>query len=193
MVAGSFASSLHGLARTTMDIDLVVDPTSQALDHFVRGLEPERFYVDRAWADRALAERDQFNVVDLHTGWKVDLIVRKDRPFSATSEFGRRTGIEIFGVATFVATAEDTVLAKLEWASLGGSHRQVRDVIEIPRRRGRLDGGYLDRWASDLGVSDGSPPPEGRRETPEERVRRALGPAFGGFGASFAAGAPWPR
>lgn len=154
MVAGSFASSLHGLARSTADIDIVLDPTNDALDDFVEGLDPVRFYVDRASARRALIQRDQFNVVDLQTGWKVDPIVRKDRPFSA-SEFRRRTSTEIFGVTTFVATAEDTIIAKLEWTSIGGSDRQGRDVVEILRiQRGDLDDGYLDHWAVELGLSD---------------------------------------
>lgn len=54
-----------------------------------------------------------------------------------------------------MATAEDTVLAKLEWARLGGSDRQVRDVVEILRIQGHtLDHGYLDRWAEDLGLAE---------------------------------------
>jgi hypothetical protein len=34
----------------------------------------------------------------------------------------------LLGVAIHVATAEDTVLAKLEWAKLGESERQLADV-----------------------------------------------------------------
>ena len=154
MLAGSFASSLHGMARTTADIDLVIDPTADSLDDFVGRLNTARFYVDPARARAAVADRNQFNVVDVTNGWKVDLIVRKDRPFSA-AEFVRRAPAVVLGVETSVATAEDTVLAKLEWAQLGGSDRQVRDVIEILRIQGStLDGAYLDRWAEDLGLSD---------------------------------------
>lgn len=154
MLAGSFASSLHGLARTTADIDLVIDTTPAALDEFLDHLHADRFYVDRAGAHTALARRDQFNVVDMTNGWKVDLIVRKDRPFSI-SEFGRRMPTTVLGVGTSVATPEDTVLAKLEWARLGGSERQVRDVIEILRIQAeRLDSAYLDRWADDLGLTE---------------------------------------
>lgn len=47
------------------------------------------------------------------------------------------------------------MLAKLEWARLGGSERQVRDVIEILRIQAeRLDSAYLDRWADDLGLTE---------------------------------------
>jgi hypothetical protein len=34
MLAGSFASTFHGKARTTQDIDLVIDPSPAALDAF---------------------------------------------------------------------------------------------------------------------------------------------------------------
>lgn len=36
MVAGSFASTFHGIARATQDLDLVIDPTGAALDAFSR-------------------------------------------------------------------------------------------------------------------------------------------------------------
>lgn len=152
MLAGSFASSLHGLARTTADIDLVVDPSPSAVEVFVTALDRERYYVDEQAAAEAVRTRGQFNVIDTATGWKVDLIVIKDRPFSR-AEFARRQSVEILGVPVHVATPEDTILAKLEWAAIGGSDRQRQDVIEVLRLRGDdLDDDHLDHWAPILGV-----------------------------------------
>ena len=153
MLAGSFASSLHGLARTTADIDLVIDPPPGAIDRFVEAIDRDRYYVDESSARTAVDDQSQFNVIDTHTGWKIDMIVRKSRPFSI-AEFNRRLPATVIGVPVFVATAEDTILAKLEWALIGGSERQLHDVIEILRiRRSDLDSDYLDRWAQELGVS----------------------------------------
>lgn len=87
MVAGSLASTHHGEPRTTQDIDLVIDPTEGSLSAFLAGLDQNRFYIGDAQG--ALARRDQFNIIDVASGWKVDLIIRKDRPFSH-SEFARR-------------------------------------------------------------------------------------------------------
>jgi hypothetical protein len=149
MVAGSVASTLHGEPRTTQDIDMVIDPTAPALERLVAGFDSSRFYVGD-WA-AALDRRDQFNVIDTRTGAKVDLIVRKDRPFSR-SEFERRRRVVIMGVATAVATVEDTILAKLEWAR-GGSDRQRRDVVGmLAAQADTLDREYLARWAPELGV-----------------------------------------
>lgn len=150
MVSGSLASTLHGEPRSTQDIDLVVDPTPAALDLFVGSLDQPRFYIDDA--REALALRAQCNVIDTTTGWKVDLIIRKDRPFSVV-ELGRRQPVSILGVATYVASAEDVILSKLEWSRDSGSERQQRDVAAILRlRAGELDDSYLEQWAAALGV-----------------------------------------
>jgi len=153
MVTGSLASSFHGEPRTTRDVDLVIDPTPQALTGFVDGLPAAEFYVDADAARVALQERSQFNLVEVETGWKVDFLVRKDRPFSI-EEFGRRMPTELLGHRAFIATAEDTIIAKLEWAMAGESERQMRDVASILAVSGEgLDIAYLDRWARQLGLT----------------------------------------
>lgn len=54
-------------------------------------------------------------------------------------------------VLRFVASAEDTLLAKLEWAKLGESEAQLRDAVGIIRsRREGLDRAYIERWAKEL-------------------------------------------
>ena len=156
MVAGSFASSAHGMPRTTQDLDVVIDPPSlAALDALVRSMAPEQYYVDADAARDALARRSMFNVVDLASGWKVDLIVRKNRPFSR-GEFARRTALMLLDVPVFVASAEDTVVAKLEWSKqAGGSERQRRDVAGILATVGsELDREYVERWIRDLDLAD---------------------------------------
>ena len=95
-----------------------------------------------------------FNVIDTATGAKVDLIVRKDRRFSVT-EMVRRIPIVVDDVPLCIVTAEDLILAKLEWARMGGSDRQRRDIEGVLAVSGRgLDLEYLHRWATELGVDD---------------------------------------
>ncbi|MGH9111240.1 MAG: hypothetical protein ACRDZN_02920 [Acidimicrobiales bacterium] len=152
MLVGSFASTSYSTPRTTQDIDIVIDPTPLSLGRFIASLDRDRFYVEST-AQQALAARDQFNMIDLTTNWKVDLIILKDNPFGR-SEFDRRVRTDVFGVDLSIATAEDTVLAKLEWAAMGGSDRQVADAAAVLAVQGdRLDQAYLDRWAAELGVS----------------------------------------
>lgn len=148
MISGSVASAHHGEPRSTQDVDLVIDPTVIALTTFVGSLDRERYYIDDAL--EALERRSQCNVIDVTTGWKVDLIVVKDRPFSRV-ELARRQPLTLLGIGTFVATVEDVILSKLEWSRASESERQVRDVVAMLRlRAGELDDAYLDRWARAL-------------------------------------------
>jgi len=90
------------------------------------------------------------NLIEPSSGWKVDFVVRKDRPFSR-QEFDRRVLTEIAGVEVYVATAEDTMLAKLEWGLASGSGRQMDDVVAIASASD-IDIDYLEYWARELGV-----------------------------------------
>ncbi|KAB2900027.1 MAG: nucleotidyltransferase family protein [Kofleriaceae bacterium] len=154
MVVGSFASSVYGRPRTTHDLDVVIDPTAASLDAFLGALDMDRFYVDADVARDALRRRTMFNVIDSTTGWKVDLVIRKQRPFSV-EEFRRKQSGTILGVPVQLATAEDVVIAKLEWALAGGSARQLDDVRGILAAHGdRLDLAYVTAWAETLGLAD---------------------------------------
>lgn len=154
MLAGSFASTFHGDPRTTDDIDLVIDCDRAALDRFTERLQPDAFYVSPEAADEAWRRRGQFNVVILDSGWKVDLIFRKDRAFSR-EEFSRRQPEEIAGTRVWLATAEDTIVAKLDWARAGESERQLRDVVGVLEvRAGELDLAYIERWVRELHLVD---------------------------------------
>jgi hypothetical protein len=151
MVTGSLASTAYGEPRATRDVDIVIDPAPAGLDALISLLRPE-FYVSADAARDALRERGMFNVIHLETGWKVDLIVRKDRPFSR-EEFARRRPAHLFGSDVFVVSPEDSLLSKLEWAQKGGSEQQLRDAAGIAART-PLDSAYLHRQAAALGITD---------------------------------------
>lgn len=150
MVVGSFASTVHGEPRTTLDLDLVIDPTPATLDHFLASIDMDAFYVDPDVARDALRARSMFNIIDMNSAWKVDLVIRKDRPFSI-EELSRRSVQRVADTDVPTASAEDTIIAKLEWAKEGSSERQLADVAGILRLRGdSLDHAYLERWIDTL-------------------------------------------
>ena len=61
----------------------------------------------------------------------------------------------MLGIDVATATAEDTIVAKLEWAKLGASDRQLEDVAGILRAIGdQLDVAYIERWIDELGLAD---------------------------------------
>jgi hypothetical protein len=154
MVVGSFASTAHGEPRSTHDLDLVIDPTADQLVQLVARLDPDRFYVDPEAAREARRRRTMFNVIEIATAWKVDLIIRKARPFSV-EELARRRKTTILGLDVATATPEDTIISKLEWAKQGGSDRQLDDIAGILRVRGaELDVAYVERWVAELDLAD---------------------------------------
>lgn len=154
MLTGSFASSLHGAPRATQDIDIVIAPTRDQLLELLSHLPDAEYYVSRDAALDALLRHEQFNVIEIATGWKVDLIIRKPREFSR-EEFERRRPVQVSGVTLDVATAEDVLIAKLEWAKRGASARQIEDAAGIIRLQGdRLDRGYVERWVDALELNE---------------------------------------
>ena len=150
MLTGSFASAHYGVLRSTQDIDFVIEATPAQLRGFIEALPSNEYYTDLETALEAHKRQSMFNVIDLATGWKIDLIIRKSRAFSQ-EEFRRRQRVTLHGAALFVATAEDVVIAKLEWAKLAQSRRQIDDAAAIMRARwGELDHTYLEKWVGEL-------------------------------------------
>jgi hypothetical protein len=154
MLTGSFASAAHGAPRATQDIDVIIAPTRQQLRALIARFPKSEYYVSEEAADEALTRSGQFNVIDLASGWKVDFIMKRPRPFSET-EFERRSTIVLSGIELDVASPEDIVIAKMEWAKLGGSGRQLEDAASVVRvQQDRLDAAYIERWVALLGLED---------------------------------------
>ena len=153
MICGSWASTFHGEQRATNDVDAVVDPTLSQLNALLESLGDD-VYVNRATAQEAFHQRSMFNLIDVESGFKADLILRKDRPFSI-EEFRRREPVDMLGITLYVVSAEDAILSKLEWAKTGESERQFRDAVGVAVVQWeKLDREYLQRWSRELHIQD---------------------------------------
>ncbi|MBZ5547338.1 MAG: hypothetical protein LAO22_05120 [Acidobacteriia bacterium] len=127
-----------------------MEATPAQLREFIEALPSNQYYADLDAALEAYNRQSMFNVIDLLTGWKIDLIIRKSRAFSQ-EEFRRRQRVSLHDVPLFLASAEDVVLSKLEWAKLAQSRRQIEDAAAILRARwGALDRSYLTTWIDEL-------------------------------------------
>lgn len=150
MMAGSFVSSYFGAPRTTADIDFVVAATPDQIQKFLALLPQSDYYFDVDTAIDAARRHDMFNVLDTATGWKIDFIFQKQTAFGREELMRRVPGV-IDGVQVFVATPEDVIIAKLNWAKMGGSLRQIEDVAGVLRVRGKaIDRPYIERWVKNL-------------------------------------------
>jgi hypothetical protein len=152
MLTGSLASAFYAVPRSTQDVDVVIATEESGIQRVVRGLQEAGYYADLDAALDAWRTKGQFNAIDPDSGWKVDLIVRKDRAFSRT-EFERRERTSMFGIQLSVASPEDVLIAKLEWSRMGDSALQRRDVVQLLERMWlRLDRPYLEKWVAELGL-----------------------------------------
>lgn len=157
-VAGSVASSAHGIARASLDADVVADLEPHHVDEIVSRLG-SMYYIPIDRLRSAAADRTSCNFIHLATMFKIDVFVSKRRPFDrqAAERALPQALDEASGTATFpIASAEDTVLAKLEWFRRGGqiSERQWWDIVGVLRVTRNADRAYLRRWAPSLGVAD---------------------------------------
>jgi hypothetical protein len=158
VIGGSMASIIHGMLRTTMDVDIVADVRSEHVPFLVTELQ-DVFYLDEPMIRQAIQRRSSFNLIHLRTMFKVDIFVPKGRPFDR-QQLDRRISeqMDAEGEAKlWVLSAEDVILAKLEWFRLGGevSERQWRDILGVMKtQQFALDRDYLRQWAEALAVSD---------------------------------------
>jgi hypothetical protein len=157
-VGGSLASSLHGVMRSTLDVDIVADMQAEHIRPLVEALSKE-FYADAEMMRDAIEHQSSFNLIHYETAFKVDIFIRKSRPFDQMQLNRRRLSIIANDPeeSVYVTSPEDTILAKLEWYRMGGevSDRQWRDILGVLKTRaGELDLEYLRKWAAELNVRD---------------------------------------
>ena len=160
MVGGSVASSAHGIYRSTNDIDIVARVLPRQVGALVESLSKE-FYSDADTILDAIRLGRSFNLIHYATGQKFDIFPVTGDPY-AQVQLERRQPQDVIlaegqSLRCFVATAEDTVLAKLAWYRAGGeqSERQWNDLRGVCSVQGaRLDQPYMRKWARHLKVED---------------------------------------
>ena len=158
VVVGSFASSARGRARATADVDLVADLRAEHVPSLA-GAFADAFYLDEGAIRRAIAGHRSFNLIHLDSMLKVDVFIPPPDGFRREQLRNRRREAVVPEPEqwVYIATAEDTILAKLEWYEKGGrvSERQWSDVLGVLEvQTGRLDVGYLRATAAELGLGE---------------------------------------
>ena len=157
VLVGSFASSLHGMYRSTADIDILANIKTEQVRPLFQALQ-QSFYVDEYAMRDAVGHKSSFNAIHFDSVFKVDFFVSGSDEF-ALAQLNRRQLRPISpdsNEAIYVASAEDTILAKLRWYRAGheASNTQWNDVIGVLGTSQSLDLEYLQTWAEKLGVAD---------------------------------------
>ncbi|HUT31451.1 MAG TPA: hypothetical protein VMX13_16775 [Sedimentisphaerales bacterium] len=157
-IGGSVASSAYGIARATMDVDLVANVQTHQANDLLRALEKD-YYIDADMIRDAIHRRTSFNLIHLETMLKIDVFIVKDRPYDSQAFARRRpdTLDEESSRKLYLSSPEDIILNKLQWYHGGGrvSEQQWKDVLGVLKIQGdKLDLKYLKYWASRLNLSD---------------------------------------
>jgi hypothetical protein len=157
-VGGSLASSAFGVARSTMDVDIVADVKAEHARK-IEGMLRDEFYVDEDMIKSAVRRRGSFNLVHMGSSLKIDVFIPKNSQFDRQA-FGRRILRPVSrddSRRLYFSTPEDIIIRKLEWYRKGGgvSERQLKDVQGVLKVQGRtLDMEYIKRCAEDLELLD---------------------------------------
>ncbi len=158
-ISGSIASSVYGIARTTLDVDFVADIKKRHVTPLVSLLK-SKYYIDKEMIVQAIQRQTTFNLVHLDSMFKIDIFILKQRPYD--KEAFRRKRKEVLDETQklpefYLVSPEDLILNKLEWYRMGNetSERQWNDVLGVLKvQKGRIDLNYLQRWAYELDISD---------------------------------------
>ncbi len=158
-IGGSVASSAYGIARATLDVDMISDLRSDHVRKLVEMLE-SAYYIDEGMILEAIQRRSSFNLIHFNTMLKVDVFILKDSPYCRKS-FQRRKIDRLDenkeGIEFYLASPEDIILNKLDWYRKGGevSETQWRDIVGVLKvQKYLLDMEYLRHWAFDLDLTD---------------------------------------
>jgi len=158
-IGGSVASSVFGVARSTMDIDMVAAVTMGHVAALVKQLEAI-YYISEVSIREAISRKSSFNLVHLETMMKVDVFILKSRSFDQAA-FQRRRKDHLDSENPqrmyYICSPEDIILNKLEWYQEGGmkSERQWNDIIGVLKvQDDSLDLAYCRKWAQQLGVTE---------------------------------------
>jgi len=157
-IGGSVASSAYGIARATMDVDLVAGVQINHVDSLVKALEKD-YYIDAATVRDAIHRGTSFNLIHLETMFKIDVFILKKQPYDSEAFARRRpdTLDEESSRKFYLSSPEDIILNKLQWYQQGQkvSQQQWKDILGVLKvQADKLDIEYLKYWASRLNLSD---------------------------------------
>ena len=158
-ISGSIASSIYGIARATMDVDIVADIKIENTSSLKQILENE-YYIDENMIKDAIRKFSSFNLIHLETMIKIDVFIHKRQSYQEESlRRKQKDTLEDSEDASefYFSSPEDIILNKLQWYEIGNriSERQWLDVIGVIKvQHKNLDDGYLRKWGKDLGLLD---------------------------------------
>jgi hypothetical protein len=157
-IGGSVASSIYGMARATMDIDIIADIKEHHVPKLMAILG-EKYYVDEDMIRNAIQTSSSCNLIHYDTAFKIDIFIFKDDPYQHNA-IERKTKDKLDEKPDseyYISAPEDVIIAKLQWNERGNrvSERQWLDILGVVKVQAEnLDIRYLKSWSQKLGLSN---------------------------------------
>jgi hypothetical protein len=147
MVVGSIASVAYSHPRFTADIDIVLDISPARVPQLLSGFPAEDGYNYYEPAIvQSVAARLPFNILHPASGHKLDFMPMRADEYGRTEMARRRRVWLTPTVEGFAASAEDVVLGKLWYYSIGESERHLDDIMKLWQSQPALDIAYIEKW-----------------------------------------------
>lgn len=156
-ICGSIASSAYGMARATLDVDMVSELKIEHAHPLTEMLKSE-YYIDEEAIRDAVKRKASFNIIHLETMFKIDIFLKEENSYSEeVFKRKRKENLdeEKADAEFYIASSEDIILNKLEWFRMGEeiSEKQWNDILGVMKVQGDLlDKEYLYHWAEELGL-----------------------------------------
>ena len=155
LIVGSFASSIWGEPRLTMDIDIVIDLRSDQIVSLCEAFPAPEFYVSEAAAREAVARRRQFNVLHPSSANKIDFMIPRDEAWSRLQLTRGRLRRYDGDIDLQVCSPEDVIIAKMRFYKEGQSPKHLRDIAGVLDLQGEsLDREYIAKWAQTMKLQE---------------------------------------
>lgn len=149
MIVGGFAVSYHNRARTTNDIDLVLQIYPAHVKLILK------YFPDWQGFEASFMESVKhgtlFNITDFDSGIRYDFMTYKDSDYNWTA-FQRREEVDFFGIKCYICAKEDLVISKLQWYNITPSDKQLEDLKFLLLDES-LNRNYIHNWVLKLNLN----------------------------------------
>lgn len=159
MIGGALALWAWGEPRSTMDLDLMISVSVEAIPRLSMELKTREMLLPPDIVLDAVIEAQPYvplNAIHMYSGFKADLYLLFPEDDLGQKAFSRRRQVDLgprFGTL-FVQSPEDLIIYKLAYYRISRQTKHPRDIYAILIAQGdQIDFDYIQEWVDRQGLS----------------------------------------
>lgn len=149
MITGGIALLLYTLPRSTQDIDIVLEITSEKIATFI-DIFSKGYYLNDEEIRAEIKRKGMFNLIDLSTFFRIDCIILAENIFER-HKFSRKKRLNLEGIDMWVIDLDDLILSKLIWIQTFQSGKQMEDIQSLLQNP-NVNVEYIQEWTQKLNL-----------------------------------------